>query len=212
MSDVVKKPTAYPYGEIVAENVSEEDFLAHYEGYYEWIEGLVIKMSPGTFAHMRLSHYFNDLLRAYIRLKPIGQVFTEPPMMRLGRTLRSPDVFFVLADNPATFTKTLMIGVADLCIEIVSEESIDRDTKEKVTEYEMAGVKEYWIIDPLKQQALFYRLQADSRHYQAIEPDSNSDYETLILPKLKIHIPTLWEDKLPDMVDSLEALRPILMD
>jgi Uma2 family endonuclease len=158
MSDIIKKPTTRPFGEIVAENVSPEDFLANYGKHYEWIEGVVIHMSPGTFAHMHLMHYFYGLLTAYVYIKPIGQAFTEPPMMRSAYSFRSPDVFFVLATNPATFTKTTMLGVADICIEIVSEDSIDRDYKEKLAEYEAAGVQEYWIIDPLKLQALFYRL------------------------------------------------------
>jgi len=36
-------------------------------------------------------------------------------------------------------------GPADLAIEIVSEESRLRDRGEKFAEYEVGGVKEYWI-------------------------------------------------------------------
>ena len=51
-----------------------------------------------------------------------------------------------------------MLGAADLCVEVVSPESVTRDCREKLTEYEQAGVREYWLIDPFRTQARFHRL------------------------------------------------------
>lgn len=51
-----------------------------------------------------------------------------------------------------------IIGPADICIEVVSEERIARDHGEKFAEYEKAGVREYWIVDPLRDTCRFNRL------------------------------------------------------
>lgn len=68
--------------------------------------------------------------------------------MRVGDTVREPDVQVILDNYPGEFTEIGMIGPADICIEIVSPESVTRDRGEKFSEYEQAGVTEYWIIDP----------------------------------------------------------------
>ncbi len=44
--------------------------------------------------------------------------------------------------------KELGIGMADLVIEVVSDDSVARDRADKFYEYQTAGIQEYWIIDP----------------------------------------------------------------
>ncbi|MEJ7756097.1 MAG: Uma2 family endonuclease [Nocardioidaceae bacterium] len=68
--------------------------------------------------------------------------------------------YFVCRQRPtASFQKTYLDGAADLAIEIISPESIGRDRGEKFVEYEAAGIREYWLIDPERRQAEFYRLE-----------------------------------------------------
>jgi len=43
-------------------------------------------------------------------------------------------------------------------IEIISPESIVRDTEDKFEEYEAAGVKEYRLINPNRRTANFYQF------------------------------------------------------
>ena len=43
-----------------------------------------------------------------------------------------------------------MNGAADICIEVISPESVIRDRGEKFEEYERGGVGEYWIFDYLR--------------------------------------------------------------
>jgi Uma2 family endonuclease len=211
MSDLLKKPSYIPSGEITAENVSIEDYFAnYYEQAHEYIQGVVIKMSPGTITHTLLIDYFYELFKAYLRIKRIGRAFRESSL-RSSDSVRVPDVFFVLADTHFQITKTGIEGVPDLCIEVVSEDSIGRDYGDKFLEYETIGVREYWIIDPLRQRTTFYRMAEDG-HYSIIQPDVEGNFETLILPKLKIHVPMLWQEALPDMLDSYNHLKNILGD
>jgi Uma2 family endonuclease len=51
-----------------------------------------------------------------------------------------------------------------LIVEIISPESSGRDRGEKFYEYEMAGVREYWLIDPQREQVEFYELNAEGRY------------------------------------------------
>ncbi|MDD6072142.1 MAG: Uma2 family endonuclease, partial [Clostridiales bacterium] len=50
-------------------------------------------------------------------------------------------------------------GAPDWIIEIVSPSSKVLDYYKKLALYKMAGVREYWIVDPLKQVIVVYNLE-----------------------------------------------------
>lgn len=201
-------PATLPSGHIVASDISEDDYLEHYaEHSYEWVQGVLLKMSPVSAEHAAIVDYLRDMLRAYMELRPIGVVRTERFVQRLQwpdkRSLREPDLMVILDSNEHTLTNTYMDGPADICIEVVSLGTANIDYGDKLTEYEQGGVPEYWIIDPIRKQATFYHLQRlqgqVSPRYQRVDV-AGDGYETPRLPGLKLHIPTLWRPTLPGML------------
>jgi Uma2 family endonuclease len=191
-------PLTPPAGEIVAAEVSAEDYMAQYaEHHHEWVKGVVIKMTPESLRHALIIKYLLRLLDAYFSLNPIGTVLDEPFVMRLEESFREPDLQVILNTNPGQLTETAMIGPADICIEVVSPESMPRDYGDKFIEYEKAGVQEYWIVEPLRQRYDFYRRD-DSGIYRGIHPDDQGLYRTPLLPQFTLHVTTLWEPELPD--------------
>jgi Uma2 family endonuclease len=190
------------FGDIVARDVSAEAYMEQYaEGHHEWIDGVVIKMSPISREHELIGNYFRQVLDTYLALQPIGNVHNDPFVMFLEviNTRRQPDLQIILKDNLGELTATAMKGPADICIEIVSPASTNIDYGEKFAEYEKGGVREYWIIDPIRKNAQFYRLD-DEGLYKPSSVDSAGDYESPLLPKLKINVPTLWQEELPDII------------
>jgi Uma2 family endonuclease len=201
------------YGEIVATNISAEEYMEKYAGQRcEWVNGVVIKMSPGNLPHNKLIVYIFNLLNMFLKHKPIGNVAIMPYVMWLSQSeRREPDVLVVLNTNPHEFTDTEMKGPADICIEVVSPESVERDRGEKFHQYEKAGVREYWILDPLRSEPLFYRLNEEGV-YVPQSPDANGDYHTPLLPGFVLHVPTLWQDELPDALETGRAVEAMLND
>lgn len=53
-------------------------------------------------------------------------------------------------------------GAPDWIIEIVSPSSRPMDYYTKLSLYRTAGVREYWIVDPIKQTVLIYDMEHDS--------------------------------------------------
>jgi Uma2 family endonuclease len=200
-----------PSGDIVAVGISGDDFMAFYEGHYEWVRGYVIRMSPVTARHDDLTTYLRDLLRAYFALRPLGLVRGDPFVQRIDavNSRRQPDLQVILRTNPGQLTETAMIGPADICIEVVSSGSVRTDYGDKFEEYERGGVAEYWLFDPLREQAFFYRRGANGL-YQIVAPDADGHYTTPLLPGLRLHVPTLWADELPDILAVVEAVRAML--
>lgn len=197
----------------VAIEVSLEDYLEHYaEQHYEWVEGVAIKMAPATLKHNALVHYLHALLDIYFSLRPVGIVVSSPFVVRLPefpKRRREPDLIVVLKSNPHELKETYMDGAPDICIEIVSEESTGRDHGEKFAEYEAGGVPEYWILDAVRRESRFYRLNAEKRYVRQ-EEDEGGNYRTPALPGLVLHVPTLWLENLPDIITTMNTVKSML--
>jgi len=180
------------------QTISAEDCMEHYaEQHYEWINGELIPLSLVHARHDLLVRYLIILLDTYLESMPMGQIRQDPFVMRLPEieSRRQPDIQFIRDDNPNELKLTYMDGAADICIEIVSPASVVTDRGVKYEEYAKGGVREYWLIDPISNEARFYRL-SDEGFYIAQEL-TGDEYQTDILPKFKLHIPTLWEKDLP---------------
>lgn len=201
------------HGEVIATGVSLEEFMERYAAHHcEWVEGVVIKMAPAARKHNKLIYYLEQLFEAYFELRPIGEVISQTFVMRLEafpNRRREPDLMVVLKTNPHELKDTYMDGPADICIEVVSEESGERDHGEKFIEYEKGGVPEYWIIDHLRRETRFYRLDENGRYSRQAE-DTAGYYRTPTLPGLALHVPTLWQDDLPGPGATHEAVKAML--
>jgi len=199
-------------GEVIATGVTFEDYLEKYAAdFCELVEGNVIKMSPIHERHDIISRYLAMLFEAYFDARPIGLIRQAPFVMKIPATnlSREPDIQVILKTNPGKLTPTFMEGPADICIEVVSPESIQRDHSDKLKEYEKAGVGEYWITDPIHQECRFFRLNA-AGIYIAYKEDVAGNYTTPNLPGLLLHTATLWQSELPRFSAIYQAVQAMI--
>lgn len=203
------------FGEIVAVDVPLDVYMAQYaEQHCEWIDGVVIRVSPSEIKHNKLIHYLYMLLDAYFELTSLGTVIGQPFVMRLPefpKRRREPDLLVVLNSNPNDLKTTYLDGAADICIEVVSEESTVRDHGEKFREYEKGGVGEYWIIDYHRQECHFYRLTTE-RIYQRQAQSTDGTYQTPLLPRFVLDASTLLQTDLPQPIAVAKAVQAMLTD
>ena len=99
---------------------------------------------------------------------------------------------------------TYLDGPADLAVEIISPESRARDQGDKFYEYEQGGVPEYWLIDPVREQAEFYQRSANG-FYLPVAPDAQGRYHSAALPGLWLEVGWLWQTPLPPLLNVLKA-------
>ncbi len=169
----------------------------------EWVSGEVVMMSPVSGEHQDVGGFLIELFRAFVRWKSAGSVYYEPFQMRLPHSSRAPDILFVSSANQHRLQPTYLDGPADLIVEIISPESRARDRGEKFYEYESAGVREYWLIDPERKQAEFYQLRDDGV-YRAVLIGSEGVYRSKVLDGLWLMVEWLWQQPKPTMVDVLK--------
>ncbi|CAN5343337.1 Uma2 family endonuclease [soil metagenome] len=171
----------------------------------EWIDGEIITMPGASFEHQTLEKFLLTIMNLYVESKDLGLVISSPFAMKLEaqRRGREPDILFVSKEREHLFKKNYLDGAADLVIEIISPESVGRDRGEKFVEYEAAGIREYWLIDPERKQTEFYRLSEDG-FYRLIAADENIFYSE-VLDGFFLRVEWLWEKPLP----TLKALQEL---
>ncbi len=192
---------------ILATGVSFEDWLRDYDDTFTELEnGVVIQMSPVRLRHSNLSQFFIMFFNAYLSERPIGVVQASPFAMKTGsKSGREPDIMVILHERLIHLTDTFMGSGADLCIEIVSPESVARDYGTKLGEYEAAGVNEYVIIDPQRKAATFYQ-RTDEGLFKPATEDREGNYAFAMLPDLKLPVAVLWRDPLPNLLEIVRLV------
>ncbi len=211
LTSPITRTATLPYGKILAVGISHEDFLAGYSGQHvEWVNGVVIEMPSITDKHDALNGYLRILLTTYLELTEGGRVCQDPMIMKLeGISSRAPDILILLPDHMTRLQDNIVIGAADLVIEIVSPGSQRTDRIEKFQEYEKGGVPEYWILDPQFQESAFFQLNDDGV-YDRIAPDDAGVYHSKILKALRLPIALLWQTPLPSVKDTIAFLEAML--
>jgi Uma2 family endonuclease len=185
--------------------MSYEEFLfwANEDTQAEWVDGEVIEFMPAKPVHQSIAYFLVHLLGYFNDLFQLGQIRFAPLEMRLrgGRSSREPDILFIKQANLHRLNETRLEGPADLVIEIVSDDSVTRDRRDKLKEYQEAGIAEYWIIDPRpgKLRADFYRLN-EVGQYELFGLDEDERVESAVLPGFWLRPQWLWQ------VDTLNPL------
>jgi Uma2 family endonuclease len=185
------------------EKISFEQYLKAYDSVEgvrtEWLAGEVAAypMSNNT-QHQDILKFLTILLDVFLSLKGYGRLVLEGIPMYLGDHLpaREPDLMILLNDSIPRLKATYLDGRADIVIEIVSPESGERDRGVKFTEYEAAGVPEYWLFDPLRTEARIYALGDDGRYHPAGE-DAEGRLVSPLLPGFALLPSLLWREPLP---------------
>jgi len=140
----------------------EKKTIADYEALpegspYQLIEGeLVMSPAPG-FEHFRSSK------RVFVRLYRLiedagkGEVIYAPVDLYLDEeNAYQPDIMVVLKGSKARITRKGVYGPPDVVVEILSPSTAYYDLRVKKKVYERAGVREYWIVDPMERSLEIY--------------------------------------------------------
>ncbi len=182
-----------------ATDLSFAEFLTRYEGRHaEWLMGNVLVHMSSNRNHQEIFQFLISFFNLYLGFKPIGRLLVAAFTMYLGDEVpaREPDLMIVLNEHLDRIKPTYLDGAADIAIEIVSPESIARDYGVKFQEYEQAGVREYWLFDPMRQQADIYVLSDDKLYHRA-KLDEQGRLVSTLLPGFALDASTLWRDTLP---------------
>src|SRR5580765_2181470 len=117
---------------------------------HELIDGEhYVTASPNT-KHQRVSGNLHWLIRSYLEVHQIGQIFYAPFDVVFSHfDVVEPDLLYMSnARAVEILTATHVKGSPELVIEIGSPSTRGRDETIKRRLYERSAVDEYWVVDP----------------------------------------------------------------
>ena len=118
-------------------------------------------MTPPNTRHQRLLSFLHLEIGNYIRTNEGAcEVFPAPFAVFLfadNQTYVEPDISVIC--SPDKLNERGCNGAPDWIIEIVSPSSRSMDYYTKLSLYRSAGVREYWIADPINQTVLVYDME-----------------------------------------------------
>ena len=112
----------------------------------EYVDGCAVVSPPPDFPHQEIALTVALLLRAAL---PGTRVAGGAGMRTAGDGHRIPDVIVVPEPETAAWTAQVPLVV----VEVSSPSTRTEDLFRKVTEYQAAGVQQYWLVDR-KQRSL----------------------------------------------------------
>lgn len=140
----------------------------------ELIDGELYMMAPPSRIHqkliMELSAAIHDFIKSH---SGTCEVYPAPFAVFLNeddKTYVEPDISVICDQNK--LTDKGCSGAPDFIIEIVSPSSQRMDYMTKLFKYRTAGVREYWIVNPMREtiQTYFFGADEDSSQYAFHDP------------------------------------------
>lgn len=139
-----------------------EDIYALPDGEHaELIDGQIYYMSPPSWSHQRISRKLHQTIANYIDSNNGKCEILAAPFAVF---LNNDDINYVEPDLSVICDLSKLDdkgchGAPDWVIEIVSPSSKPRDYMTKLFKYRTANVREYWIVDPMKELVTVYGFE-----------------------------------------------------
>lgn len=139
-----------------------EDIYALPDGEHaELIDGQIYYMSPPGWSHQRISRKLHQTIANYIDSNNGKCEILAAPFAVF---LNNDDINYVEPDLSVICDLSKLDdkgchGAPDWVIEIVSPSSKPRDYMTKLFKYRTANVREYWIVDPMKELVTVYGFE-----------------------------------------------------
>lgn len=161
---------------------------------YEIIDGVLHMSPPPTINHQDVATELIARMRLYTRQHKLGVVLAAPTGVRLPTQAVpvEPDLLFVRNERRHLIAERYVEGAPDLVVEVLSRSNADYDRTTKYTQYEQAGVTEYWIVNYWDETIMVYNLV--DQHYQLSGLFQNGDTATSqVLTGFQIAVTDLFQ-------------------
>ena len=130
----------------------------------ELIDGRIYSMAPPNRIHQKILMELCFILNNYVKVQQGScEVYPAPFAVFIGKDDKNyvePDIS-VICDK-SKLTDKGCHGAPYFIIEIVSPSSRKMDYTTKNALYSDFGVREYWIVDPVKERTTVYRYEEDA--------------------------------------------------
>lgn len=165
---------------------------------WELIDGVPYAMAAPNRRHQEIFGNLFFALHQYLKGKKC-RVYAVPFDVRLcEKVVDDKKVFTVVQPDISVFCNSKKLdkrgasGPPDLAIEILSEATAVRDLNLKLLLYQKHRVKEYWIVDPVRETVNLYHLDRTNRYETTGEYTKNDIVKTSLFPGFQLKVKTIF--------------------
>jgi Uma2 family endonuclease len=170
------------------------------------IDGVIYMASPETPLSNSLVLFIANLIDGFTAARDIdGFTFNSRVSCKItDYRAPEPDVAYVRPEHAHRVEEQHVLGAPDIAVEVVSRDSRRRDYVVKRELYQQAGVSEYWVIDPMKCRATFFKLE--DGEYEEIVLENNRIFRTSVIPGFWLDVNWLLIKPVPRAYRCLEQI------
>lgn len=160
---------------------------------HEIIDGEHYVSPAPTWKHQRVSMRLSVRIGGFVEEHSLGEAFAAPIDVLLSRhDVVQPDLLFISNERMGILKDKNIQGAPDLVVEILSESTRKLDERLKLARYELLGVSEYWIVDPLADRVHVFKAEGESFRKTA-ELSGEDVLTTPLLPGMEIPLQYLFQ-------------------
>lgn len=143
--------------------VSYEEFMTIYENTdkrLEYLDGEIFLMSSPTVTHQQIVGEIFFIFKVFFTKKACTPFIAPFDVHFNKKNVKTPDVLqpdvLIACDTDKLNKKDKYMGTPSLVVEVLSKSTRNYDMVRKLNTYMASGVKEYWIVDSIKEQVILY--------------------------------------------------------
>ncbi len=164
------------------------------DGRWEVVDGRAILLPPNDLEHQDLSDTLVGIFRQQLKVLECGFAVSTPNIF-IPRRCESSGGFQNRVPDIAVFRhkpkRHFEVGKPpELVIEILATRRGNVERTEKLDDYALAGIAEYWIINPFDRRVEIYTLRGEE--YVLQRTASNEIISPATFPEIAIDLSSLW--------------------
>lgn len=129
----------------------------------ELIDGYFYDMASPTFRHQLIGgEVYRQIANFIMEKEDSCRPFIAPVDVQLDcdeRTMLQPDVGIIC--DASKIKEWGIFGAPDFLLEVISPSTKKKDYTKKLVKYMEAGVREYWILDPIQKRLMVYFFESE---------------------------------------------------
>jgi Uma2 family endonuclease len=158
----------------------------------ELVWGVVREPPAPRWGHQAVVTHLTALLDRHVRATGVGRICVSPIDVVLDEEkalVVQPDIVFV-SNERMPIVRSRVFGAPDLTIEVLSFGTAFRDRREKLAWYRDYGVREGWLVDPVRHtvEVVPFEAAAEARTFETREV-----IQSFVLPGLTLPVGSIFE-------------------